>query len=84
MGGGLLKSLAAETLNKLSLLLVFVIFGFLKTLQLNSIFNWKSGSNIIIPQLRKSWLQSTIASVLDKLLDQTKGVKLCCYEIVSD
>ena len=37
-----------------------------------------------VPHLRKSWLQSTSTSVLDKYLDYNKGVKLCCYKIVSD
>ena len=36
-----------------------------------------------MPHLRKSWLQSTSTSVLDKSLDQTKVEILCCYEPVS-
>ena len=49
-----------------------------------SIFNWASGSNITMPHLGKSWLQSKSVSVLDKLLYYNKVVKLCFYEIVSD
>ena len=41
-------------------------------------------NNITMPYLTKLWLQSTSASVLDKSLDYTKVINLCCYEIVSD
>ena len=60
-----------------------IIFRFFN-IQHKSIFNRTSGSNITMPHLRKLWLQSTSASVLDKSLDYTKVVKLCCCEIVSD
>ena len=61
----------------------FAIFGYI-FFQHKYIFNRTSGSNINMRQLRKLWLQSTGASVLSKQLDQTKVIKLCCYEIVSD
>ena len=34
------------------------------------------------PHLRESWLQSTSASALEKLLDQTTVIKSCYLEIV--
>ena len=37
-----------------------------------------------MPHLRNPWLQITKTSALEKSLDQTKAVKLCCYESVSD
>ena len=40
------------------------------------------GRSMGVPHLRESWLQGTGASALDKSLDQTKVVKLCCLEIV--
>ena len=38
----------------------------------------------LLLHLRMFWLQGTSASVLDKFSDQTKVVKLGCYEIVCD
>ena len=55
---------------------------FLKNFQHKSNISRTSTSNIIMPRLIKSWLQSTSASILDKQLDQTKAVKLCCLEIL--
>ena len=52
-------------------------------IQYKLIINRKSGSNITMPHLRESWMQSTSASILDNVLDKTKVVELCCLEIVS-
>ena len=37
----------------------------------------------ILTCLRESWLQITSARFLDKLLEKTKVVELCCLEILS-
>ena len=52
-------------------------------IQHKSIFNRTSGINITMPNLGKLWLKSTSSSVLDKYVDFTKDIKLCCHEIVS-
>ena len=62
----------------------YAIYDFFLNFQHNSIINQTRGSNITMPHLSKPWLQSTSVSVLESLLDQTKVLKLCCHEIVSD
>ena len=46
-----------------------------------SLGHWRSQGTVT--RLIRSWLQSTVASVLDEYVDQTKVLKLCCSEIVS-
>ena len=83
LGRGVPKGLAVETFTEFLLLMGSTILEFIN-FQNKLIINWTSGSNIIMLHLSNLWLQSTSVSVLYKLLDYTKVIKICCYEIVSD
>ena len=52
-------------------------------IQHKSIINQTSVSNTTVPHLRESWMQSTSASVLYILLDNTEVVELCCLEALN-
>ena len=61
--GGFPLGLSIESLDDLILKVFAILF------QHKSILNRTSGINITMPQLSKSWLQITSASVLEILLD---------------
>ena len=79
-GGGLPLGFDVEAFTVFRLM-VLAIFFF--CIQHKSIFNRTSGSNIDMMYLRKSWLQSTSARILEKYVNYTKEIKLCGREIVS-
>ena len=64
--------LAAEALTDIFLLVVLPMFQKFLLFQHKSIINWTSVSNITMPQLIRSWLEITSASVLDEYVDYTK------------